>query len=842
MTKKTASWTPTICYMCYTGCGVMTRTESDTVVELAGNEEYPHNWGKLCAKGRAGIMGLYDPYRVKVPLKRTNPEKGLGQDPGWKEIGWEEALETISTKMKRIREEDPRKLVLAGLDFNASLFSITYASAFGTPNFWVGPAGYFCGNVLHPIHYLMEGAFYAEFDLPRCNYCLLVGSQAGFMANLSAVGLSQQMADARERGMKVVVVDPVCSSAGAKASEWIPIRPGTDAALALAMLNLIVNEWNIYDHGFLKNYTNAPYLVSPQGRYVRDEVTGKPLVWNLAKGKGEPYDSPDIGDFALEGKYQVGKINCLPSFQVLKNHVRSYSLEFASRVTTIPATTIAKIAKEFAQAASIGSTIIIEGKELPLRPAAVVWTRGAGAHKHGALAGLALHMLNVVVGAIDVPGGVLGNRTVTPFWEPKEGPDGLLVPGSTGPMGGAYPARKPSVPETMDLAELFPIGGSMDPLFEEAVLNPERFSLPYRPELMIHVNSNFLMTTSSPKRMAQVLGKIPFMVSFSLYDNETTAFADILLPDSHYLERFLPFPNSLSPQGLTVVSAPWYWALQQPVAKTNSSARSWLEVMLELADQAGFLSDFYMTFNSAFRVAEPYRLDPKKKYSFEEMADALSRSWFGPERDLAWFKEHGLLKKEKRVENSYPRPFLKPRIPVYLEYLLEAGQELKGVTDQLGLDWDISDYQPLPDWKPCPAFEESSSDYDLYAVNYKLPFHTFSFTVQNPWLDDLAGRHPFAYKILIHREVATAKGIKDGDTITVKSSQGKVQGIAKVTDCIHHEVVGIAGAFGHWSDGLPRAKGKGVHFNSLLPSGLDRIDMVSGALDSCIKVQIHKTS
>src|SRR3972149_10049481 len=102
---------------------------------------------------------------------------------------------------------------------------------------------------------------------------------------------TQKRAEARARGMKLVVIDPQCGNAAAKADEWIPIRPGTDGALALAMLNVLLNEAGIYDREFLKNQTNGPYLVKPDGRYMRDEATGRHLAWDLSDGKDKTYDS-----------------------------------------------------------------------------------------------------------------------------------------------------------------------------------------------------------------------------------------------------------------------------------------------------------------------------------------------------------------------------------------------------------------------------------------------------------------------------------------------------------------------------------------------------------------------
>ena len=148
--------------------------------------------------------------------------------------------------------------------------------------------------------YLTNGTFHCDFDADHINYLLLFGNQAGFMAGLNPNITSQKVAKARKRGLKVVAVDPICNHAAAKADEWVPIRPGTDSALALAMLNVLLNDLGIYDREFIKKHTNGPYLVKPDGYYMRQE--NKPLVWDAAEGIAKPYDA-EVEDYAIEGSY-----------------------------------------------------------------------------------------------------------------------------------------------------------------------------------------------------------------------------------------------------------------------------------------------------------------------------------------------------------------------------------------------------------------------------------------------------------------------------------------------------------------------------------------------------------
>src|SRR3989304_7512242 len=115
MTHNEDRWVPSVCYICYGACGIKARRQNGVVVDIMGNPDNPHNREKICAKGKASIMSLYDPYKVKVPLRRTNPEKGMDIDPGWQEVSWEDALEIIVEKLREVREKDPRELVVAGM-------------------------------------------------------------------------------------------------------------------------------------------------------------------------------------------------------------------------------------------------------------------------------------------------------------------------------------------------------------------------------------------------------------------------------------------------------------------------------------------------------------------------------------------------------------------------------------------------------------------------------------------------------------------------------------------------------------------------------------------------------
>ena len=109
-------WIHSACEMCYSSCGILVHRVNGVVVKIQGDPDCPNNRGKLCAKGESGLISLYDPDRVKTPLRRTNPQKGYGVDPKWERISWEEALTIITDELKKVREDDPRKLAFAEWD------------------------------------------------------------------------------------------------------------------------------------------------------------------------------------------------------------------------------------------------------------------------------------------------------------------------------------------------------------------------------------------------------------------------------------------------------------------------------------------------------------------------------------------------------------------------------------------------------------------------------------------------------------------------------------------------------------------------------------------------------
>ena len=841
-------WVRTACSICMNRCGILAHVNEDDVVDkILGDPANPHNHGRTCAKGDAGFEGLTDPDRILTPLKRTNPDRGVGIDPGWVPITWDEALDTIADRIRETVADDPEKILYTSFDtFHLrGALAASWVTGMGMPGYSTWSAAIFCGNNVHGIAYMNQNAFEGTPDPSYSNYILNFGSQYGSVVHYDTMNATHEMSQ-RRSDIKLVSIDPVCSSAASAADEWVPIRPGTDAALLLGMVNQLINELDIYDADFLKNFTNAAYLVGPDGQYVRQPDGEKPLVWDQDNG-AQPFDAGTTGA-ALTGTYELDGIAVRPGFQMLKDHVRTYTPEYVESITTVPAETVRRLAQEFGEAARIGETIEIDGVELPYRPATVIWYRGLSAHKHSMLNGLAIILLPTLVGALDVPGGLLGDpwgligKVKDRTYTATASPEGLISQGfiGGGRVGGLYPPRKVRAPQTTEMFELMPCApyGTVFSLLNSE--EPDLFGAPPFPSMMINFQNNMMKTSGPPEIVERFLKRIPFIASISRRFEETTEMADIVLPDLHYLERLTPFTFQHLTSGEGKHAAYGSKPVVPPPMEGPVAGEPYVDAMqiyLELSRRSGTLGDVYEAFNNIAKLEDEYRLDPDAHYSYFEICDRWLKNTFGPDKGLDWHLEDGLWTDEKTVQEKYPRPFFEARAQVYFEFMLRAKDDIERKVEELGIPWETDDYQPLPDWKPGPAYERTAP-HDLFVINMKVPNHALSHTHKNPILRNLSNRHNDLKSVWIHPQTAENRGIRNGDRVEIETAQGRRQtATARVTQLVHPEVLATQGCGGGWTSGSDSDE---VNFNALLNIDADHIDFVSGALDSCIAATVRK--
>ncbi|HBB16974.1 MAG TPA: hypothetical protein DCZ97_08220, partial [Syntrophus sp. (in: bacteria)] len=276
--------------------------------------------------------------------------------------------------------------------------------------------------------------------------------------------------------------------------------------------------------------------------------------------------------------------------------------------------------------------------------------------------------------------------------------------------------------------------------------------------------------------------------------------------------------------------------------------RNWIEVLMDIADRLGILGEFNAEMNrmTGLVLNDALALKPDVKYSMKEIRDRtvlLVGAMCGQAPAAAQFTEERtfLQGPKKTIEESYPGAFYNARAPIYLEHLIEVGEEVRKVTRRLGMAWwDISHYNPLAEWRPCPVHEEDGKEYDLYVVNSRLPLHGQSYTADNPWVDDICKRTRMDYNVALNRDTAFRKGIKDGDLVRIESRAGKVFGRVRLTEGIHPECLGIFGVLGQWAKDKIIARGKGTHINSLLKHDWSMVGTLTGQLDFCARVKVSR--
>lgn len=869
--KREERWAYTICAGCYNLCGIKIKVVDGYPVAIEGVADSDMGGqGGMCGKGVATLMDYYDPNRCKYPVKRTNPKKGVNEDPKWQRISWDEALDTIAEKLKEIKKKDPRMLVWGAtpgpgtaIKFAVGLGGFC-AAAFGTPNQAFGGTGSHCGAAAHHAGALMHAAWDILPDYRYCNYVLRCGGNEGFGGGRMASTAIRQAAAARDRGMRMVVMDPVGYISGSKAQEWIPILPATDGAVFLAMANLIVNEIGVYDKEYIKHKTNGPYLIGPDRLFVRDKESGKPLIWDEKDAIAKTYDDPTLTHPALEGEYPVNGTKCQPAFQLWKEHLKQYEPGWASKISTVPEGTIRRLAKELVDEAKIGSTIEIEGVRVPYRPACVVGYKGLQTHQNSFHQYVSLHLLNVLLGNQDVAGGIVGSGTIRGFGYPETGRprlapyagyDGMLTPGQWFTKV-PWPPREVSGPGFINFLDIFahssmnpyPYGDDWDELWTKA-------GRPYEPEVLLIYGANVATSTVNPKSAEKFLKRVGLIVSINTTYNETTeGWADIVLPDCHCYES-LEVASSIGfffnyPIGLDK----WSFHLRMPVLEPKHEERDLFDLMFDLADRIGIRAEFNNYLENYFsgksmkweqvKTKEYAIIRPDEKISNKEFTDRVLKYYFGEERGLDWFKEHGFITWEKKPEECYWRYFIDARIPIYFDTIERDKEEIRKRAEKIGIHMNWDYYTPLVSYFPSVIYTEvlPDSEYDLVAISPRDVLHTHATTAENPWVDEMSLVNPYTYNIVMNEETAEKKGIKDGDIICVEAPGGgeyKVTGRVKLTRLIHRQVLGIV-RLGGWAKGRPIARGKGVNFNALLKGDHKHICPIVGSIEESARVKVYK--
>ncbi|MCX8022559.1 MAG: molybdopterin-dependent oxidoreductase [Syntrophorhabdaceae bacterium] len=843
-----------LCRACMQGdCATLVHMEDGIVVRVEGNPDAPPNWGTLCPKGNAEIMALYNPYRIKTPMIRTNPEKGLDVDPMWKEVTWDEALDYAAEGLRKIREKDPRGLIICkGWGQRDTIMRKPFGQAFGTPN-ETGSHGALC-TVHFPTGLVQSGHPVAIVDLEYCQYHITLGRSLG--PNFSSVPGMRRFARAIARGMKLIVVDPRSSYEASK-GEWVPIRPGTDLAFLLSMAHVMLHEIKVFDVWFLKNRTNAPYLIDEKGEYIRDPETKKPMMWDTVENRAKPYNG-EFKDIALSGTYNIQGMLCKTAFDLIKEEFEKYTPEWAEKITTVPPETVRRLAREFVEHARIGSTIEIDGFTFPFRPVSLNVERNVTNRRGGTYADLVGKIINMLVGNIEVPGGCLSCGFRGPIMGPTD-------EGTTTPRYEAVPRPFTFPPEHATLQEFYPHQHTAPHLVLNAILYPEKCYLPYRVEGWLSVGGNPIRQNAQPEKYVEGFKKLSFVVSIAFHMDEPAILSDVLLPEHSALERLRVASFHVQHQSIdNEVSGLKMIQLREPVP-TLFNTRNADDIFMDLAERLGILygegglydylnqDEDFVEKSDGLSLNGEWKLDLNRRYTLEEIFDRQIKGWpYSGGKGLKELREKGYIeywKPKKEFYLYYYFPDNKTRHPMYFMELKRVGDRLR--TNLLehnisfpmieDMDYVLNLYRPIPHWVESSEFRGPEEGYDLWAINWKTPYFACdsSNLTGNPWLAEVYTKDPWESVILINPATALRKGLKDGQMVVVESRYGRIEGRLKVSELFHPDAVGIGGGYGLGTCQSNPLNRMGPNFNALLSIDPITYDGVSAGQDTAPAVRVY---
>ncbi|SLN56267.1 Polysulfide reductase chain A precursor [Roseovarius litorisediminis] len=550
----------TTCYMCACRCGINVHLKDGKVAYIEGNRDHPVNKGVLCAKGSAGIMQVNAPSRLRAPLKRVGP-RGSGE---FEEISWEEALTIATDWLEPVRKENPEKLAFfTGRDQSQS-FTSFWAQNFGTPNY--AAHGGFCSvNMAAAGIYTMGGAFW-EFGQPDWDYTklfMLFGVAEDHDSNPIKMGIGKIKA----RGARVIGVNPIRSGYNAVADDWVGITPGTDGLFILSLIHELMKAGKI-DLDYLARYTNAPVLVngdpkSPEfGLFLRDD-DGKPLVIDRKTGKLTAFDKPGVRP-DLHATHRAAGITHRPVMHLMAERYldKQYAPEAVAERCGIKAEKIRTIAAELARVA-FDEAFELEHewtdfrgekhKTMTGRPVSFHSMRGVSAHSNGFQTCRALHVLQIILGTVEVPGGF---RFKPPYPKPVSAhpkPHCGVNPGAplNGPhLGFVQGPEDLALKEDGSAARIDKAFTWENPMSSHGlmhmVISNAHAGDPYKIDTlfmyMANMSWNSSMNTGGVMEMLTDKDEngnyvIPRIIYSDAYSSEMVAYADLILPDTTYLER-----------------------------------------------------------------------------------------------------------------------------------------------------------------------------------------------------------------------------------------------------------------------------------------------------------------
>ena len=862
----------TTCYMCACRCGINVHLMGEDIRYIEGNRDHPVNQGVLCAKGSAGIMQHLSPARLNTPLKRIG-KRGAGK---FAPISWDEALDLATSWLKPIRETDPRKLAFfTGRDQSQALTG-WWAGQFGTPNF--AAHGGFCSvNMAAAGIYTLGGAFW-EFGAPdweRTELFLLFGVAEDHDSNPIKIGLGKLKA----RGIRTISINPIQTGYSAVADDWLGITPGTDGLLILSLIHVLMKTGNI-DIDYLCRYTNAPWLVirNPNGEndglFWRD-ADGNPQIINRENGAPAPANQPNIqpdlkGEIPLNSGDSGGV--AVPAFMLMAEAWlnEAYAPEATEAKTGIPASRVYALAAEIAEAAFKREITINQpwtdwkGEQhakMIGRPVSMHAMRGISAHSNGFQTCRALHILQILIGSVESPGGF---RFKPPYPKPAEAhprPAGKTTQANT-PLPGAplgYPLSPDDLlvddkgqPRRIDKAFSWDAPLSAHGLMHMVISNAYAGD-PYHIDVLFMYMANMAWNSSMNTRaVIDMLTatdpetgeyRIPKIIYSDAYASEMVAYADLILPDTTYLERH----DCISLLDRPICEADAVAdAIRWPVLPPKRDVRGFQSVLLDLGARLGLPGMVDDKTDPLYKDYADYIINHQRKTGIGPLAGfrgtdgkAQGRGAPNPNQLNAYIENGGFWSKEipenarffKMANQHYqtfavemgfydsPQPYT---FQIYSEILQKFRLAAQGHGDKQPPEHlrprINTHFTPLPEWyAPFEGAAVDAETYPIHALTQRPMAMYHSWGAQNPWLRQIHSHNP----LFIPTALAESLGVKDGDWVWLASHHSKIKAPIAVMAGINPHTVWTWNAIGKrrgaWQldPDAPEAK-KGFLLNHLI--------------------------
>ncbi len=767
---------------CHGGCGVLAHVEDGRLVKVEGDPEHPWNQGRLCARCLAMTQYTYHPKRLTRPLKRVGA-RGEGK---WEEITWDEAFNLIETRMKAIREDHGPESVVFGMGTGRDIgpWICLLAYAYGSPNVMFSLSGIACYSpriagvemmqgdycILDASQWLPERYDDPRYEIPECIVVWGYNIPASCPDNV----FGHWIIDLMKRGTKIVTIDPRLSWFASRSEQWLPVRPGTDGALAMGFLNVILNE-DLYDRAFVERWTNGPFLVREDtGKLLRgsdlssehadethvawDTVTERPAIWDP---QTVAYKNQGVSA-ALEGTYKVSladgtEANCKTAWTLFRERVDRYPLDRVSEITWVSEKKIRDAARFYAKS----------------KPAAIHW--GVPIDMTPAITETvqAITALWCITGNLDVPGGNVISRYAFDAVA-------YALPGAKGVIDIDPEAHK----KRIGAKEYGPLGKFIWRAHTDLMLDQVFSEKPYPIKGMWIQTCNPVGNTGlDPKRWAEALKRLDFVAVVDLFMTPTAQLADVVLPAATFLEK----------EGVRT----WWVPLQSINRAIHvDGCKSDLEINFELARR----------FDPGFRWNDTHELfDEIIKPSGMTFDELQEKGWALP-------PEGHPSAPYDRFEQGLLRP---DGIPGF-----QTNSGLIEIYSSLREAWG---YDPLPDYLEPPftpvSKPELLAEYPLIlSTGRRSPVYFHSEHRQIPWLR----QHDPDPVVEVHPKTAEQFGISDGEWVWVENWMGRARFRAKVTRIVPTWM--IMAAHGWW---FPEKKPEepslfGVwesNINQLIPMG-----------------------